>query len=1126
MTSSKGHELANAGFQHILDDIVDRRQRGGALRDAVEDIVTLGNRIDPAPGREMLTAAQAALLELAAEQLLQPAVPPDRAPPAGGTRYFVGVWSYGRIWLSDVAPNDPECRLIGSIVVPEQLEAKLAARTAAIQQERRRNDAEMENFYAACDGETLRQILHEVHESVDHVDPVLLYVGDATFTNWGKYNNLQARNGADLPDCFFTRAAHMRLADWSEAERALVFCLYWLRMAGCRGEEFNGRQLYPAAVDAYLDSRVRDYRAHAPWLGNESAASIADKAQLLARFRRETASALLTYRWINGLNFYKEERLVERDKLHADITAIPDAIPDAIRERLAMAYGIDVTRWDRLDRLFDACIARMAENGFACDAPDMNAFEELLQVIVDSAIEATGSDVGMTRGFRDLLRWQQAFAAHAYEEICGWQPGEHYCAVFPSKALLAHLKHNPDALTKVLYACSGRMQFNSWHYTPGHCPRDRVPADRHFYLPPRMADTAVWSDQHHAGHVHAQVRNTIRCPEPIVMDGRVYAGLVDLRLFRQRGHVYTDDELFLAMRYSNLLRAACQALADYQSRTGRAVPVKAFDKDWFRQHYAALCLATPRPDGKPAQSAPAPVARPAPALLHILCRHAQLEQVALVEARHGLPETQVSYRALVMQLLAFRAALARHRIATGACVTVWSERPLHQVVAILAGLANGVTIHPVNAGLSAAMLEGQLRHAQPALLVVDDDAATPDGVDASVFQATVRVRWSEAFEGRPAAGDASEMAAALAAADRMADGLAGLLIYTSGTTGEPKGVRLGWPEIHANVRHAIDALGYQPGWVAGSLLPRFHTFTLISDLLPALLVGGRAVLTDTFDIRHLESIVDAFRRHGVQSYSAAPIVFEACCGLHAWRDVPTLRFAVAGAAPLKERTRLAYGDLFGHPIVPCYGLTETTCFAAISPPEAIRAGAVGRAAGIELCVMDEHGRPLPHGATGELVMRGPSVIRHRYFRDHENRFARSFHDEGWFLSGDIGHVDQDGYVYVTGRKKNMMIRGGEKIYLDDLDRCLFDAPGIVDCASVVQCRPGEPDTAWTFIASADGQPISRAQIEAAICKTLTPRHVPDYIRFIERIPRTPSGKASHRELLALAGNAVIYAVAP
>jgi acyl-coenzyme A synthetase/AMP-(fatty) acid ligase len=778
-----------------------------------------------------------------------------------------------------------------------------------------------------------------------------------------------------------------------------------------------------------------------------------------------------------------------------------------------------------LKQVFDACIARLAKSGFVSDDPELNAFEKLLKVIVDSAIATTASDVGLTRGFRDIQRWRRAFTDKSWEAICNWPSGDFYCGVFPSAMLSSRLSGKPELLVKILYACSGRMQFNSWHYMPGHCPRESVPADRHFYLPPRMPDMAIWSDQHHAGHSMAEVRYTIRAPAPIEIEGRSYPGMVDLRLFRQRGQEYSEEDFICALRHTECLRAACQAFADYLLRSGKAVTIDAFDKDWFKRYYGpgdseqavARLYSTPAPvpaasgGQKPAMSE----------LLRVLCEHAQDETIALIEARHMQTETTLGYCALAAHAIALRDALHARGIAPGSCIALWSQRPLHQAVAIVAGLATGMIINPINPGLSAAMLEGQLSHARPELLILEDDAELPVELIGDLRVA----RWSGLF-GEAGSFNQDTVAQAVQSVSAAAGDQAGLLIYTSGTTGEPKGVLLGWNHICANVRHAIGALGYEKGWVAGSLLPRFHTFTLISDLFPALFLGGRAILTDTFDLSRAKFIVDTFTRHGVQSYSAAPVILEAWCGLRAWGNTPTLRFAVAGAAPLKEKTRLAYSAAFAHPIIPCYGLSETTCFATISPPEQIRPGAVGKPAGIEITVFDESGTPAPMGATGELAMRGPSVIRDGYFRDHERRFAKAFTGEGWFLTGDIGRIDEEGYVFVTGRKKNMVIRGGEKVYLEDLDRCLFEYLGIVDCASIVHCEPGAPDIAMTFIVTADSQPVSREEIDGLVRRMLTPRHIPDRIYFIERIPRTPSGKASHRELLAHALSSLAVAEAP
>jgi acyl-coenzyme A synthetase/AMP-(fatty) acid ligase len=1111
MTMEATRDLPKAGFQFILEDIEMRLQDGMRMREALDNVLSLGGRQSAAFGVKALTPTQAAFYDVVTDLPLHLDPAPQQGAGEETERWFIGIWSYGRMWLSRDCPQDPECRLLGTAELPSTLSAAVAIGATYMEDDWEGCDAEMQAFFDQCSDSALEHVLYEVYESIDHTDPVLLYIGDSTLTNFGKFNNLQERNGADLPACFYRRVRQMSLEDWTREEKIFVFCFYWLRIAGCRGEEFGGRQLNPALLDAYLDERLAEYRERAPELFTAGMESIEAKARMLVCCKSACANDVLTYRWVNGLNFYKEERLCSRSLVARDMSALPTDV----RTYLATAYGIDATACGSLRQLFETCIARMAESAFASDDPELHAFEKLLKVITCSAIAATGSDVGLTRGFRDIQRWQQAFAGKSWEAICNWASGDYFCGVFPSSMLASRLSAKPELLVKILYACSGRMQFNSWHYMPGHCPRESVPADRHFYLPPRMPDMAVWSDQHHAGHSMAEVRYTIRAPAPVEIEGRSYPGMIDLRLFRQRGQEYTEEEFFCALRHTECLRAAWQAFADHIVRTGKAFTINAFDKDWFKRYYGprdAAESAAPQYRTPVATLERATGEKPAMSeLFGILCRHAEKDSAALIEARHLQPESTLGYGALVAHALALRDALHARGIAPGSCIALWSQRPLHQAVAIIAGLAAGVIINPINPGLSATMLEGQLGHARPELLILDDDTDLPAGVGRDLRSA----RWSELF-GQTDRCSTMMIEQALASVGAAADEHAGLLIYTSGTTGEPKGVLLGWREIRANVRHAIDALGYEPGWVAGSLLPRFHTFTLISDLFPALFLGGRTVLTDTFELPRAKFIVETFTRHGVQSYSAAPVILEAWCGLRAWANTPTLRFAVAGAAPLKEKTRLAYSTAFGHPIIPCYGLSETTCFATISPPDKIRPGAVGIRVGIEICVFDEFGSLAPRGATGELAMRGPSVIRNGYFRDHERRFAKAFTSDGWFLTGDIGRIDEDGYVFVTGRKKNMVIRGGEKVYLEDVDRCLFEYLGIVDCASIVRCEPGAADIAMTFIVTADSQPVARDEIDGLIRKMLTARHMPDRIYFIDRIPRTPSGKASHRELLARA----------
>lgn len=469
-------------------------------------------------------------------------------------------------------------------------------------------------------------------------------------------------------------------------------------------------------------------------------------------------------------------------------------------------------------------------------------------------------------------------------------------------------------------------------------------------------------------------------------------------------------------------------------------------------------------------------------LREALDRHG--DRVALIDAATG--ET-ISYARL--------AAAADRFAALGAGddpVTVVSSRRPMQAVAIVAGLAAGALVHPVAADTPPARLRALIDEARPRLVLADDSPAFDDAraIDTLLHGETAPSR---------------------------AESAGGLLIYTSGTTGSAKGVALRWPLIETNVRYSSSAFGYDASWITASVLPLTHTFTLVSDVLPMLLLGGTAVIAPAFDLRRAHEIVDALTRYRVQSYSAVPILFEALTLLRADLSGSALRFAVAGAAPLRESVRLAYAARFCHEILPCYGLTETVCFATLSRPEAIRAGSAGRPAGIDVRVVEaapagespRFDRPVPDGGTGELVMRGPSVIG-SYFRDG-GRHAAVFSGDGWFATGDVGHIDEDGWVYVTGRRKNMIIRGGAKVYLEDVDRALAAQPGVRDCCALAFVEADRADRAIAFVAG-EGDP---EQFGRAIAAELGAGHVPDAFVFLESIPRTPTGKPRQEELRAI-----------
>jgi acyl-CoA synthetase (AMP-forming)/AMP-acid ligase II len=435
----------------------------------------------------------------------------------------------------------------------------------------------------------------------------------------------------------------------------------------------------------------------------------------------------------------------------------------------------------------------------------------------------------------------------------------------------------------------------------------------------------------------------------------------------------------------------------------------------------------------------------------------------------------------------------------GSTIALLTQDRVAQASIISAALMAGCIICPINPDATPDIVSRLLRHSRATLLVTDPQPpewACTLGVPTTH---TVVLLDELPIREEPLGHAAHETPSG------------GLLVYTSGTTGHPKGVYLSEANIGANVSFAIQHYSYDEDWVSASVLPLFHTFTIISDLLPMLVCGGKMLVTPGVSLAKLRTTSRAMATHRVRSFSAVPIIFDTLMALR-FRQPDSMRFTIAGAAPLGESTRTRYAETYGHPILPAYGLTETTCFAAASSLGAVCPGAVGRAAGIQITVLDEAGEAVDSGDTGEIALMGPSVIREHYF-DDGGKNDHVFLDAGWFLTGDMGHLDANGFLFVTGRKKNMLIRGGEKVYLEDVDRCLATHPAVLDCCTARVGTSRHQDQAVAFIVSRETE-LDKQAISDHVVAALGVFSRLDDVVLVPDIPRSPSGKAQRVALVA------------
>lgn len=337
-----------------------------------------------------------------------------------------------------------------------------------------------------------------------------------------------------------------------------------------------------------------------------------------------------------------------------------------------------------------------------------------------------------------------------------------------------------------------------------------------------------------------------------------------------------------------------------------------------------------------------------------------------------------------------------------------------------------------------------------------------------------------------------------------------LLLHTSGTTSRPKAVPLTHGNIVASAENTVRTYGLGPRDVALVVMPLFHVHGLIGVALSTLASGGTIVLPPRFSAG---TFWEQVRSHGVTWYSAVPTIHQILL-TRAEEDgapVGAFRFIRSCSAALAPAVWQRLEERFGAPVLEAYGMTEAAHQIASNPlpPGERRPGTVGPGTGVETGVMDEAGRLLGPGKTGEVVIRGPTVTR-GYLHNAEAN-AASFVN-GWFRTGDQGVIERGGYVRLTGRIKELINRGGEKVSPPEVDAVLLQHPAVAEAVvfGVPDAKYGEEVHAAVVL---KGQATER-ELQAFCSQHLADFKVPKAIHVVEALPRTATGKVQRRQVAA------------
>jgi long-chain acyl-CoA synthetase len=288
------------------------------------------------------------------------------------------------------------------------------------------------------------------------------------------------------------------------------------------------------------------------------------------------------------------------------------------------------------------------------------------------------------------------------------------------------------------------------------------------------------------------------------------------------------------------------------------------------------------------------------------------------------------------------------------------------------------------------------------------------------------------------------------------------------------------------------------------ILPLFHVNGIVVGTLSPLLAGGRTTVAGRF---RPKSFFDRIEQSRPTYFSAVPTIYTMLCGLPASvePDTSSVRFAICGAAPASVELLEAFESRYGIPLIEGYGLSEGSCASTVNPLDGERKpGTVGLPVpGQTIRIVDTAGRPVPDGQPGEVVIKGPNVMRGYLNRPEET--AKTIVD-GWLHTGDIGRLDEDGYLALVDRAKDMIIRGGENIYPREIEAVVHGLPQIAEAAVVGRVHPVYGEEPVLFVSLHPSQMLHADAIHEHLSESLSKYKLPAEITIMDDLPKNPVGK--------------------
>jgi long-chain acyl-CoA synthetase len=464
-------------------------------------------------------------------------------------------------------------------------------------------------------------------------------------------------------------------------------------------------------------------------------------------------------------------------------------------------------------------------------------------------------------------------------------------------------------------------------------------------------------------------------------------------------------------------------------------------------------------------------------------------------------EAEFSYATLHAQARAVSAELAgRFGVKPGDRVALWLKNRPEFVPAVFGVLDAGAVLVPINNFLKPDEVNYILADGGINVLITEEELAvhTPALIAARPH---LKIFKAEEF------GALNPSAILHIPSARSEQDLA-IIIYTSGTTGRPKGAMLS----HGNLLHNVESCRIVLETVdqdrMAVVLPLFHSYMLTVGLFLPLLVGGNLVLVKS--LSQPRQIIQELCLRQATILPAIPPLYRALAASPTPMKLP-FRICISGSAPLPTQVLNDFEAKYGIPLIEGYGLSEASPVVAKNPIHGVRKpGSIGLPIPhVEVSIQDDAGEILSAGEIGELCVRGGNVMRGYW--NHPEETAKVFRG-GWLLTGDVGYRDQDGYFFITDRKKDMLLVNGNNVYPREIEEVIYQFTGVKEVAVIGVPDPRKGEQPVAFVAMAEGQTLDEKALLQFVRGKLADYKVPRQAVLVPALPRNALGKVLKTEL--------------